>query len=529
MRNEQGVIISLIVFIVLTLAFSVGTYFGAKGYNEKKAALETARSEFKNALAERDSLAVDLKNFKSKLGYGFGSAREILEGTEGSETRKASGADVGDPVHYNGMVDELESLASTFNDASFRDVSFKEGVRKLKDKIAETNKQIADRISERDSAVADARAQIADSAKENSRFDASVVKKMTDVKAELDATDEDYSKLTDDFNAQTKEFDVAKREARESVLLAREATEKERKAVDRFANINMDLSRRIDLLTNADFEEADAVVISTDQAARFVRLNVGTADGIRPLTKFNVFPKTALEKGGVKAKASVQVVQTLEEHVCQARILSDDNNNPIEPGDVVFTPLWRPGDIYRYALDYRPDINGDGVSDLGEVYNAIQISGGEVVAYIDDQGVVHGKITPDVFRLITTDETIDERLAKSGDMSEERKAKLVEEREAFVNSAEENGVRSLRLSDLLVQLGYKRTENLARYKKSREAGERQSAASKTSVGSELVIPIFTNSTDEIIPGSVLPYHGNDGEAKATGEPEVQFRKRTPKE
>ena len=525
MRNEQGVIISLIVFIVLTLAFGVGTYFGAKGYKEQKAALETARSEFKNAQTERDSLSADLKNFKSKLGYGFGSAKDVIEGQEGSETRKADPNDEnGAAVHYNGMADDLvKALGDTA-----RDLSFKEGVAKLTAEIANVNKQIADAVHERDVNVADAHAQIGDSAKENERFDASVVKQMDAVKAELATASEDYSKLTDDFNAQTKEFDVRKREARESILAAREESDKERKAADNFAEINMDLSRRIDLLTNADFEEADAVVISTDQAGRFVRLNVGTADGIRPLTKFNVFPKTALEKGGVKAKASVQVVQTLEEHVCQARIISDDNNNPIEPGDVVFTPLWRPGDIYRYALDYRLDINGDGVSDLGEIYNAIQISGGEVAAYIDDQGVVHGKITPDLFRLIVTDEPIDERGAAAGDMSEEDKAKWVDDQASFVNSAKENGVRTMRLSDLLVQLGYKRTESLSRSREELAAGERQAAASKTSVGTAPVMPVFTSSTDEIIPGSVLPYYKEGAEEQKSGS-NVQFRKRTPKE
>lgn len=525
MRNEQGVIISLIVFIVLTLAFGVGTYFGAKGYQEQKAALETARSEYKNAKAERDSLAADLNNFKTRLGYGYGTAKEILEGQDGSETRKVNLTDEsGAPVHYNGMADDL---AAALGEAS-RDLTFKDGVAKLTAEIAAVNQQIADSVQERDANVAAAHTQIGNSVQENQRFTASVVKSMDTVKDELATASDNYTKLTGDFNAQTKEFDITKRDARESILAAREATEKERKAADNFAEINMDLSRRIDLLTNADFEEADAVVLSTDQVGRIVRLNVGKVDGVRPLTKFNVFSKNVLEKGGVKAKASVQVTHSIEENVCHARILSDDPNNPIEPGDFVFTPLWRPGDIFRYALDYRLDINGDGVSDLGEIYNIIEISGGEVAAYIDDDGAVNGKITPDLYRLIVPDESIADRIAGAGDLSAEDKAKLLEDQAAFVASAKENGVRTMRLSDLLVQIGYKRTEALDRFGEERAAGEAQAAASKTSVGNTSVIPVYTRTTGEIIPGSILPLH-EDGAAEQAKKSNVQFRKRTPKE
>ena len=84
MRNEQGVIVSLIVFIVLTLAFGVATYFGAKGFQEQKAALATARSELQSAIAENDTLRADLTNFKTRLGYGYGSADEIINGKDGS-------------------------------------------------------------------------------------------------------------------------------------------------------------------------------------------------------------------------------------------------------------------------------------------------------------------------------------------------------------------------------------------------------------------------------------------------------------
>lgn len=516
-RQNQGVLVSLIVFIVLTLAFGVATYFGAKGYKEQKAALETARSDRAAAISERDALKADLDAFKAKLGYGSVDADAIVNGKDGSEQ-------IGEnqKVHYNGMSDDL---VAALGDTA-RELTFKDGVAKLTASIAAVNKQIADCAQERDQNVKDAQTSIADSDKEKTRFDASVAKKTADVLTNLGNAQEQYADLTKQFNEQTKEFDVQKRNAKEAIDIANAETDKERKAADNFAEINLELAKRIDLLTNNDFESADAFVVSTDQVGKFVRLSVGSADGIRPLTKFNVFPKEALEKGGVKAKASVQVTRSLEEHVCEAKILEDDQNNPIEPGDIVFTPLWRPGEVYKYALDYRLDINNDGVSDLGEIYNMIEISGGEVAAYIDDSGEVRGKITPDVFRLVISDDNITERIKRAGDLSDETKAQIEQDAAEFVESAGENGVRTIRLADLLVQIGYKKTEALGRDQEEKAAGEKQAAESQDVVGNASVAPVF-KSGDDARPGTVLPVYeeGTDKEAKAS---KPAFRKRTPK-
>ncbi|MBQ4079528.1 MAG: hypothetical protein II596_02485 [Thermoguttaceae bacterium] len=519
MRNEQGVIVSLIVFIVLTLAFGVATYFGAKGFQEQKAALATARSELQSAIAENDTLRADLTNFKTRLGYGFGSADEIINGKDGSEKRVDKNGEEA-AVHYAGMTDDVQKALGS-------DTNFKDAFGKLTAQLAAVNKQIADAVAERDGNIKEAQKQIASAANQKETFDAGVAKLSADHQQNLETARAEYDDLTKQFNEQTKEFDVQKRNARDAIAEAKTETEKDRSAADNFAEINLDLSRRIDLLTNNDFDTADAVVVSTDQVGKSVRLSVGTKDGVRPLTQFNVFPTEALEKGGVKAKAKVQVTRTLEEHVCEAKILEDDQNNPIQPGDLVFTPLWRPGEVYKYALDYRLDINGDGVSDLGEIYNMIQITGGEVSAYIDDAGKVHGKITPDVFRLVVCDASIADRANMDGGLSEEQREKIIADETAFVASAGENGVRTMRLPDLLAQIGYKKTDQLARYRDEQRVGERQAGESSVAVGNSSVVPVFRSEDGEVKPGSILPVFP-EGAEEQVKEGNVTFRKRTPR-
>ena len=75
------------------------------------------------------------------------------------------------------------------------------------------------------------------------------------------------------------------------------------------------------------------------------------------------------------AKGSVRVVRSIGPHLSEAKILEDEMSNPIQPGDLAYTPLWRPGKVVKYALDYGLDIDGDGLSDLDQIINIIQSSG----------------------------------------------------------------------------------------------------------------------------------------------------------
>ena len=226
MRNEQGVIVSLIVFIVLTLAFGVATYFGAKGFQEQKAALATARSELQSAIAENDTLRADLTNFKTRLGYGFGSADEIINGKDGSEKRVDKNGEEA-AVHYAGMTDDVQKALGS-------DTNFKDAFGKLTAQLAAVNKQIADAVAERDGNIKEAQKQIASAANQKETFDAGVAKLSADHQQNLETARAEYDDLTKQFNEQTKEFDVQKRNARDAIAEAKTETEKERSATQVF-------------------------------------------------------------------------------------------------------------------------------------------------------------------------------------------------------------------------------------------------------------------------------------------------------
>jgi len=512
MRNQQGVVITLIVFIVLTLILGVTTYFGFKGLSEKKQELAQAQSDLQNATSENSSWAASFKKTKDVAGFaGLGDGHADLAGLADKMTERVKG------------LDAATGGATTYEAA----------VANLAANLAQKNTELATAQAEVAAAQAAMNAEIEKSAAQKTEFDDKVAKMQADFDKSLADAKASYDELTASFNTQTQEVDKVKAQAKDAIAKAQQETADYKETATAFADINSDLSRRIDQLSNAEFERADAQVVYADQANKTVRLNVGTDDGIRPLTTFNVFPADAIDVGGAKSKGSVQVVAAIGPHECEARILEDEMSSPIMAGDLVYTPLWRPGEAVRYALDFNLDINGDGRSDLDEIIGLIQSSGGEVAAYLDADGKEVGSIDAGVYRLVVSEEEILDVLKNDFALDQATKDQIVATREGFLDAAAKNGVRTMTLSDFLVRVGYKKSAQVTRYKEEGGVSTLENGVPATTVSDTPVAPIYTG-TDEPAPrspGVVAPTYKADAEPAPVSEGKTSdyyFRRRAPK-
>ncbi len=512
MRNQQGVVITLIVFIVLTLILGVTTYFGFKGLSEKKQELAQVQSDLKNATSENASWATAFKKTKDVAGFaGLGDEHADLAALADKMAERVKG------------LDAATGGATTYEDA----------VAKLAANLAQKNTELATAQADVAAAQAAMNAEIEKSAAQKAAFDESVAQMQAKFDESLADARASYDELTASFNKQTQEVDAVKSQAKDAIATAKQETADYKESATKIAEINADLAERIDQLSNAEFERADAQVVYADQANKIVRLNVGTDDGIRPLTTFNVFPADAIDVGGAKAKGSVQVVAALGPHECEARILEDEMSSPIMAGDLVYTPLWRPGETVRYALDYNLDINGDGRSDLDEIISLIQLAGGEVAAYLDANGKEVGAIDSGVYRLVVSEDEIVDVLKKDASLDQATKDQILKTREGFLDSAAKNGVRTMALSDFLVRVGYKKAAQVTRYKDEGGVSPLESGVTATTVSETPVAPIYTG-TDEPAPrspGIVAPTFNPEAEPAPVSEGKTSdyyFRPRAPK-
>ncbi|TVR46615.1 MAG: hypothetical protein EA402_02435, partial [Planctomycetota bacterium] len=95
------------------------------------------------------------------------------------------------------------------------------------------------------------------------------------------------------------------------------------------------LDLRLDWLEDL---EPDATVVRVDLDGRYLIINRGSADGIKPGLKFEVF---TYDRGSYVVKGLVEVVE-LGTHIATCRILEEEDrrHKPLHPGDMVANPVF---------------------------------------------------------------------------------------------------------------------------------------------------------------------------------------------
>lgn len=500
MKN-QGEIITLIVFVILTLALGVTTYFGFDGMTKQKAELATAQSEFQNVTTANYTLAQEYAAVKERAGFA--------PALKGADVVAAMDADL------EGLKTDLGVAATTYKDA----------VAELKKGLASGDAEIKRLADARDSQIQSAKDAIEKSAQQQKAFVENVANLQSQQEQALTTARGDFNSITEQFVDQTKSFDSVNRQARDAVVEARAETAKNREIANRYADVNIDLSRRIDEISNPIIDRADGSVVYADQIAKVVRLDVGDADGVRPLMTLSVYPPEFFEEGGVSSKGKVQILRTIEEHSCEAKILEDVSANPIQPGDLVYTSFWKPGDRESFALDCRLDVNGDSYSDLEELINLIESNGFKVAAYIDDLGKVHGKITPEVTRVVVPNKPLAATLAADPELGDDARQAILDAETQFLDDAKANGVREMRLTDFLIRMDYKDTDQVKRDAKS----PYETDPASVEVSNEPVAPIFNSATPSAESSSKGVKRGASATSSDDDSDSVEryFRKRSP--
>lgn len=137
----------------------------------------------------------------------------------------------------------------------------------------------------------------------------------------------------------------------------------------------------------------DAKVLWVSQRQRIARINLGSADGLRPRTIFKVFAQGVNDFHNTPGKATVEVTRIVGERLAEVRILRDDVRNPVLPGDQLDVLVWNPRDKVRFAIAGLVDVTGNGKSDRELVRQLIVGSGGVIDAELQDDGTLSGKLS----------------------------------------------------------------------------------------------------------------------------------------
>jgi len=260
-------------------------------------------------------------------------------------------------------------------------------------------------------------------------------------------------KTADDLKANS---DKTQPDARTAIAVANTQRDNATQRNNQIMSINQGLTKLVALMDAPIPTYSDAFILSTSADGKNVRLNLGSNHGLRPRMTFSVYPADVKEISTNSSKGNIEITKIIDGNTAQASVTNEILMNPMLPGDIIYTPVWRPGQRIHVALSSGLDLDGDKISDPHKVIMLIKMGGGEVDAYIDDlTGEMideNGKRVRETFLVGEIgDET---RFLVVGDKPDPDSSEtLFNARRELEDKAKEYGLQTISLNDLQALMG----------------------------------------------------------------------------
>lgn len=444
-RENQGLQIALIVFVMLTIIFGVVAFISYRNYSEALANVQDQTRKAADEKKNADKYLDELTQLKQRVDsfQATDDTAKVLE-----TIKKEVSLDVMQSFPEanrtclkairalnDALLDKSKALAAEKDNYAKLKAAYdqRESVSQQQIKLATdiaakaNNDRIADRgerIKERDKAVADSETQLA-------------------------KNKEIRSKAEQDNQLAKNEVDAAKKETQTFKGLAQNREEK------------------IAKLTKATFDAPAGKIEWVDQRTRHVWINLGQSSHLSRLTSFSVYDSQASNVAHAEPKASIEVTDILGPTLAMARIVSEVKaSDPILVGDVIHTPIWTPGQKKHFALVGFIDIDKDGRSDQDMIVKLIESSGGTVDSFFDSkEGRRKGKLTVDTNYLVRGAEPKGSEKAEDDEGSGKVFQQWVKDWNDATNQANDYAIRTVPVDEFLSMMGYKPDARVIDYRR----------------------------------------------------------------
>lgn len=435
-RENQGLHIALIIFVALTLVLGVTTFMFFRKFEEATLKANKLKEQADASQLKADGTEKANTELKRLIGCAPTDNIDAID----EEFKK-----------------EMETYAANFdeNSRNYRKVlEYLFGVIRKKDTtIAELQVALQDEKTARELVEATKESQVV---KAKEAQDAA----QKDLAEERGKFNEDRESISQQKTELAQKVDKAQKDAVAAMDNVKKNLDDQKKLIGTLEKSLKKRSQDLINVTQTTFEAADGRISWVRQRDGVVWVNLGQADGLTRQTTFAVYSSDATDVEKAEKKADIEITQVLGEHLAEARIVEDKVSDPIVPGDLVHTPIWTPGERQRFALTDGMDVDGDGKSDVEIVRNLITMSGGIIVAELDDKGKLTGKMDTNTRYLI---------MGRPHD--ENTPQELGPARVKMLNEANTLGVQPVELSELLKKMGWKNQTPVVRYGKGGNAAE----------------------------------------------------------
>ncbi len=415
-RDNQGLQIAMIVFILTTLIFLVATYFGWSSSQRWLAEATKLQSDLDTAnsgLSRSESLVVTMKKLT-------GLAVELSNDSVETELQKAIETyGQGLPVENQNFQDIAARMSSQIQDLNRKLSQASDTEQQLRAELAQVRQTTDGLVRMAEEAKTDAVNQW-NQAQQDSQ----------ETQRKLSASNR---KLADDLNASNRAMTDLTAQTRDEVQTITEE-------MRRLKIILEQREEQIEKIQDPTPDQFDGKIAGVHAATGTVWLNVGRAHGLQPKTSFSVFDADEPNVRAAKKKASIEVIRVVDNYRAEARITDTDYVNPVVTGDFIYSPIWDKGTKLGIALVGDMDIDNDGQDDRPYIRNLIKINGARIDAE-DVDGQVQGQMTVNTRYIVVGESKLD---------GDQQNPALV----PMLNSASQLGIEQTSLNELLDLMGY---------------------------------------------------------------------------
>ena len=429
-RENMGLQIWLMITVMFAVLMAVvaSVFYYTNSSNEQRVAAADTKA------------AADVTTI-SNLNYEIQALKKMIEGppegldeiplSPGSETKKLVDAFKVDMATYASNLDAGDRTYSKIGTHLIAELQNRN--EQYKQSTEEQNKNLAARQANEEAT----KSQLAEAVQQQQMVSDELLKQKT----EFEEYKRNQATAEQALQARVQQAEADKTTAESQVAEQKTSSDA---TISKMRNAAELLRNRVrDLRGEAIFRIPDGRVTWINQGSKMVWINVGVADGLRRQMTFSVYRYDVNGIDATRKKGDIEVTKVVDEHLAEARISEDLTEDPIVPGDVIFSPVWRPGRRMGFALAGIMDVDGNDRRDEGErdlVHKLITMNGGVILAEVDDKGAINGTMTPATTYLV------------KGSVPTEQN-EFAGYNELF-NQANEIGIQAINLDEFLSLMGY---------------------------------------------------------------------------
>jgi hypothetical protein len=464
-ESKQGLIITLVFFILATIGLGVATYFGF-------AVDETKEKDYAQAKKDAATLKDRIEYFKFQsqiyrayMGHDEGIDKNDLNTLKENFDKGVMkiGKEEKDKEAVTKLIKELDDPKRLGWNAKEKkpDQTYESLLAAAKTDYEKLDKNRQKAEKEREEAKATVQKRDDELKEAQKNYEANLTKFKNQGNKDQDDDRKTIDKLRKDLADAGVQLENARKLAETKVKTLNDQLKKK----------DADIKFR-DERIKAQGEQIAELQIKSNQAPPSMRtdwkivkmdlrgtnpyINLGSADRVKPQLTFGIHGVTLDGRPMSQPKGTLEVVAVVGEHLSRAHITSvkDPNRDPILEGDVLYNPSWNPTLKKHVALAGVIDLTGDGRDSLQEFRRGLERQNIIVDAWLDPKdGSIKG---PGI--TVRTDYLI---LGESMEFLEKGREKVGDPKNADLGrkqmeaQAGKNGVAIVPLHKYLEMIGYR--------------------------------------------------------------------------